>query len=265
MGASAPDQTAYGWSDMTIKPTGRYRSVIRAIMSLPFACAVSAAFAEPIEIVGFGDSLMAGYDLAAEEGFPEVLERELTELGYEVDVLDAGVSGDTTSGGRSRLEWSVPESADIVILELGGNDALRGIDPAITRENIDAMLDVLRVRDQRVVLAGMLAPPNLGTGYEAAFNAIYPDLAEARNVPLYPFFLDGAMQEGLMLPDRIHPSAEGVELMVERFLPTLLPVLDEVTGASAAPGGVPPTDPVVPAAPDAMVPETATPQAPAIQ
>ena len=107
--------------------------------------------------------------------------------------------------------------------------------------------------------------PIWGEAYEAAFNAIYPDLAESRNVPLYPFFLDGAMQEGLMLDDRIHPSAEGVELMVERFLPTLLPVLDEVVAADAAPGGLPPTDPVVPAAPAGMVPETATPVAPATQ
>ena len=250
---------------MTIKPTGRYRSVIRVAVSLPLAFATGMAWAEPVEIVGFGDSLMAGYDLAPAEGFPEVLERELTALGYEVDVLDAGVSGDTTSGGRARLEWSVPASADIVILELGGNDALRGIDPAITRENIDAMLDTLRVRDQRVVLAGMLAPPNLGTEYEAAFNAIYPDLAESRDVPLYPFFLDGAMQQGLMLDDRIHPSAEGVELMVERFLPTLLPVLDEVVQASGAPNGLPPTDPAVPAAPESMVPETTTPTPPVTQ
>ena len=250
---------------MTIKPTRPYRSSMRVAVSLGATLLATAAWAEPVEIVGFGDSLMAGYDLRPSEGFPEVLERELTALGYEVDVLDAGVSGDTTSGGLSRLEWSVPESADIVILELGGNDALRGVDPAITRANLDAMLDTLRVRDQRAVLAGMLAPPNLGEAYEAAFNAIYPDLAESRNVPLYPFFLDGAMQEGLMLDDRIHPSAEGVELMVERFLPTLLPVLDEVVEASAAPGGLPPTDPAVPAAPEGMAPETTTPSAPPVQ
>ena len=250
---------------MPIKPTTPYRSAMRVAVSLPLLLAASVAWAEPVEIVGFGDSLMAGYELGPDEGFPEVLERELTALGYEVDVLDAGVSGDTTSGGLSRLEWSVPETADIVILELGGNDALRGIDPAITRRNIDAMLDALRVRDQRVVLAGMLAPPNLGTEYEAAFNAIYPELAESRDVPLYPFFLDGAMQEGLMLGDRIHPTAEGVELMVERFLPTLLPVLDEVTQANAAPGGLPPTDPAVPAAPAGMVPDTTAPEAPAVQ
>lgn len=247
---------------MTIKPTRPYRSSIRVAVSLSAALFATAAWAEPIEIVGFGDSLMAGYELGSDEGFPDVLERELTALGYEVDVVDAGVSGDTTSGGLSRLEWSVPESADIVILELGGNDALRGVDPAITRANLESMLDTLAVRGHRTVLAGILAPPNLGTQYETTFNAIYPELAEARDVPLYPFFLDGAIQQGLMLPDGIHPSAAGVELMVERFLPTLLPVLDEVVEAEAAPGGLPPTDPAVPAAPEGMVPGTATPVAP---
>ena len=241
-----------------------YRSVMRASVAASSMVAATLSWAAPIEIVGFGDSLMAGYDLASGEGFPEVLERELTDLGYDVSVVDAGVSGDTTSGGLSRLEWSVPETADIVIVELGGNDALRGIDPAVTRRNLDAMLDAIRVRGQRAILAGMLAPPNLGAEYEAAFNAIYPALAESRDVPLYPFFLDGAIQEGLMLSDGIHPTAEGVELMVDRFLPTLLPVLDELSAEDAPPAGLPPTDPAVPAAVEEMVPPVPEPVAPAV-
>ena len=225
-----------------------YRSVTRVAVSLALLSASAPAWAETIEIVGFGDSLMAGYNLGPNEGFPAVLERELRELGYDVGVLDAGVSGDTTTGGLQRLEWSVPDTADVVIVELGGNDALRGIDPELTRANVNAMLELVIARGQRPVLAGILAPPNLGAEYEAAFNPIFPEIAEQFNVPFYPFFLDGAIQDGLMLDDGIHPSAEGVELMVERFVPTILPVLDEITEANAAPDGLPPVDPAVPAA-----------------
>ena len=235
-----------------------YRSAIRVHLSLlaalPIAFHAAPAAAETVEIVGFGDSLMAGYELGPGEGFPEVLERELTELGYDISVLNAGVSGDTTTGGLQRMEWSVPESADIVIVELGGNDALRGIDPSLTRSNVDAMIELVIARDQRPILAGILAPPNLGAEYEAAFNPIFPEVAERFGVPFYPFFLDGAIQSGLMLDDGIHPSAEGVEMMVERFLPTILPVLDELTAADAAPEGLPPVDPAVPAATAEEVP-----------
>ena len=241
-----------------------YRSVIRVAVSLAFLAPSVPAWAETIEIVGFGDSLMAGYGLGPDEGFPDVLERELLELGYDVSVVDAGVSGDTTTGGLQRLEWSVPESADIVIVELGGNDALRGIDPELTRSNVNAMLELVIARDQRPVLAGILAPPNMGAEYEAAFNPIFPEIAESFGVPFYPFFLDGAMQEGLMLADGIHPSAAGVELMVERFLPTILPVLDELTAANAPPDGLPPVDPAVPAATAEEVPETPDMAAPVV-
>ena len=256
---------------MTINRTGIYGSFMRravAALSLTVFAMLAVAFlgsparAEPVRIVGLGDSLMAGYNLGPGEGFVPVLGEKLSELGYEVEMIEAGVSGDTSTGGLARLEWSVPAEADIVIVELGGNDALRGIEPSITASNIDAIVDTLRVRDQRVVLAGMLAPPNMGADYEGAFNNIYPRIAEARDVPLYPFFLDGVITDAsLMLPDGIHPTAEGVEVMATRFLPTLLPVIDEVLderGVAApagardlvpAPNTTPPVDPAVPAEP----------------
>ena len=229
------------------------------LAALTVGASAGSARAEPVRIVGLGDSLMAGYELGPGEGFVPVLGEKLSELGYEVEMIEAGVSGDTSTGGLARLEWSVPAEADIVIVELGGNDALRGIEPSITEANIDAIVDALRVRDQRVVLAGMLAPPNMGADYEAAFNGLYPRIAEARNVPLYPFFLDGVITDAsLMLPDGIHPTAEGVEVMATRFLPTLLPVIDAVLderGVAApagardlvpAPNTTPPVDPAVP-------------------
>ncbi len=176
--------------------------------------------AETLKLVGFGDSLMAAYDLAKEEGFPARLETALKERGHDVEVADAGVSGDTTSGGLSRLDWSVPDGADGVILELGANDALRGVSPENTRENLEAMIERLDERGIPVLLAGMLAPPNMGPGYEDRFNAIYPELAEKYDLVLYPFFLDGvAAEAGMVLSDGMHPNAAGVEEMVKRFVP----------------------------------------------
>ena len=230
-------------------------SLVRVLASLFMLALLSAvARAETVRIVGFGDSLMAGYQLGPSEGFVPVLQRELRELGYDAEVVAAGVSGDTSTGGLARLDWSVPEDADIVIVELGGNDALRGIAPELTRANIDAIVNRLRIAGKRVVLAGILAPPNMGADYEAAFNPIFAEIAETRDVPLYPFFLDGAITvPGMMLDDGIHPSAAGVEVMVERFLPTLLPVVEEVRSGDdgplvPGPGTQPPIDPAEPAA-----------------
>ncbi|MCK5931066.1 MAG: arylesterase, partial [Fulvimarina manganoxydans] len=134
------------------------------------------------QIVAFGDSLSAGYGLGPGESFPEQLQAALREDGYEVTVTNAGVSGDTTSGGLARLEWSVPESADLVIVELGANDALRGVDPQITRQNLDEILTRLGERGQKVIFAGMLAPPNMGEDYAKSFNPIFPELAEKHDV-----------------------------------------------------------------------------------
>jgi len=191
--------------------------LVIAGLVLAFALPVRA---ESLKLVGFGDSLMAAYDLAKEDGFPAQLQAALRERGHDVEIADAGVSGDTTSGGLSRLDWSIPDGTDGVILELGANDALRGVSPDKTRENLEAMIKRLDERGIPVLLAGMLAPPNMGPGYEDKFNAIYPDLAKEHDLILYPFFLDGVTGEpGMVLSDGMHPSASGVEEMVKRFLP----------------------------------------------
>ncbi len=191
--------------------------------------------AEPVNIVGFGDSLMAGYQLAPADAFPVKLEDALVATGNEVTIANAGVSGDTTSGGLSRLDWSVPEDADAVILELGANDALRGISPEKTRENLDAMIAALKGRGVEVLLVGMLAPPNMGDAYADLFNDIYPELAEKYDLILYPFFLDGvAAEEGLDIGDGMHPNPQGVDIMVTRFLPYAEQLLERLESGSAA-------------------------------
>lgn len=171
-------------------------------------------------IIVFGDSLVAGYGLAAQEAFPEVLGRELAARGHRVRVTNAGVSGDTTAGGLARMEWTLADAPDLLILELGANDGLRGLDVATMRSNLAAMLDACRRKGVKVLLAGMRAPRNMGPEYVRAFDAVYPDLARAYGVPLYPFFLDGvAMVGALNLPDGLHPNAEGVRVIVGRMLP----------------------------------------------
>ena len=174
----------------------------------------------PVNIVAFGDSLTAGYGLAANEAFPAQLQRALEAKGMAATVVNAGVSGDTTAGGLSRLDWSVPDGTDAVILELGANDALRGFDPALTRKTLDAILHRFRERKIPVLLCGMLAPPNLGAEYGRAFNAIYPDLAAETGAILYPFFLTGvAADPKLNQHDGLHPTAAGVAVIVARILP----------------------------------------------
>lgn len=178
------------------------------------------ASAETFRIVAFGDSLMAGYQLAAGESFPERLETALKAKGHDVVITNAGVSGDTSSGGLSRLDWSVPEDTDLVILGLGANDMLRGIAPEITAKNLEDMIVRLRERGIDIMLAGMRAAPNLGATYAGAFDSIYPRLAEQYDLPLYPFLLDGvATQKAMLLEDGMHPNADGVDRMVDGVLP----------------------------------------------
>jgi acyl-CoA thioesterase-1 len=184
------------------------------------------AAAETFRIVGFGDSLMAGYMLGPDEGFPKKLEAALRARGHDVSIADAGVSGDTTSGGLSRLDWSVPDGTDLVILELGANDMLRGLSPSIAEKNLDAMMASLQKRGIAIVLAGMQAAPNLGPDYAAAFNGIYPMLAKKYDAPLIPFFLEGvAANAALQLDDGLHPNAAGVDRMVEVALPIVEPMV----------------------------------------
>ena len=193
-----------------------------ASLAITALLSTGIARAEPLKLVGFGDSLMAGYQLPAADAFPVKLEAALRAKGHEVEVANAGVSGDTTSGGLARLDWSIPDGTQGVILELGANDALRGIAPEETEKNLDAMLTRLKERGIAVLLAGMLAPPNMVPDYAERFNGIYGRLSEKHGVPLYPFFLDGVVtRENLQIEDGMHPNPAGVDVMVQSILPTV--------------------------------------------
>ena len=188
-----------------------------------------------IRIVALGDSLTAGYQLPPGDAFPVKLQAALRERGHAVSVENAGVSGDTSTGGLERLDWAVGDDVDAVILELGANDALRGIDPAVTRRALDEILTRLKARNIPVLVAGMLAPPNLGHAYGEAFGRIFPELAGKHGALLYPFFLDGvAATAGLNLADGMHPNARGVDVIVERIVPKVEELL---VSAGARPRG----------------------------
>src|ERR1700754_2756952 len=194
------------------------------LMTAGMACAQTPAAApvKPIKMVVLGDSLSAGLGLAGTAAFPASLQKSLESKGIAVDMINAGVSGDTSSGGRDRLDWSVPEGTAAVIVELGANDALRGIDPKVTRSALTEILTRLKARKIAVLLCGMYAPPNYGSDYSARFNAIYPELAKSFGVPLYPFFLEGVASDAkLNQADGIHPTAEGVDTIVRNILPTV--------------------------------------------
>ena len=183
----------------------------------------AAADAAPVRILAFGDSLTAGYNLPPGQSFADQLETALKAKGYEVIVIQGGVSGDTSSGGKTRLDWVLDGAkADHVIVELGANDALRGIAPEQTEANLDAILTSLQGKRVSVLLAGMMAPPNLGPDYGKRFNGLYPELAKKHNVPLYPFFLDGvAAHPDLQLQDGMHPTVQGVGVMVKNMMPAI--------------------------------------------
>jgi acyl-CoA thioesterase I len=181
-------------------------------------------------ILDFGDSLTAGYGLAPEQAFPARLETALRGQGIEARVVNGGVSGDTTAGGLARLDWALADKPDLVILELGANDALRGIDPATVRDNLDKMIGKIEANGAKMLLVGMLAPPNWGAEYANAFDRIFPELAKAHDVPLYPFFLEGvAMKPELNQPDGLHPNEHGVAVLVDR----LAPVVARLVGSSS--------------------------------
>jgi acyl-CoA thioesterase-1 len=180
-----------------------------------------AASAEgPVRIVAFGDSLTAGFGLTANAAFPVKLEKALTAKGLAVEIGNAGVSGDTMSGGLARLDWSVPEGTEAVILELGANDMLRGLDPQVTRKALQEILRRLNERHIEVLLCGMLAAPNLGADYSRAFNGIFPDLAATGHLIFYPFFLAGVLNDQqLVQRDGLHPTSAGVDAIVAGILP----------------------------------------------
>jgi acyl-CoA thioesterase-1 len=184
--------------------------------------ATTPAAAHVPVILDFGDSLTAGYGLAPDQAFPPRLQAALQRRGIETRVVNAGVSGDTTAGGLARLDWALADKPDLVILALGANDALRGIDPAAVRSNLDKMIQRIETSGAKVLLVGMLAPPNWGEEYKTEFDQIFPDLARTYGVPLYPFFLEGvAMKPELNQPDGLHPNERGVAVLVDRIAPVV--------------------------------------------
>jgi len=183
--------------------------------------ATSAIARNPV-ILDFGDSLTAGFGLPAGQAFPAKLEAWLHQRRIEVRVINAGVSGDTTAGGLARLDWALGDKPDLVILALGANDALRGIDPSTVRHNLNKIIEKIQDRGAKVLLIGMLAPPNWGEEYKHSFDRIFPELAEAHHLPLYPFFLEGvAMKPELNQPDGLHPNERGVGVLVDRIAPVV--------------------------------------------
>ena len=204
------------------------------MLAAAWLCAAMPAMAaeRPIHIVALGDSLTAGLGLPAQATFPQRLEAALRAKGVNVHVANAGVSGDTATAGLGRIDWSVPQGTDAVILDLGANDALRGIDPAVTRDAIDKILSKLDGRHISVLLAGMRAPRNMGADYDKAFDAIYPALASTHPVVFYPFFLDGvATDPKLNQADGLHPTAAGVDVIVARIMPQVEALISRVRAA----------------------------------
>lgn len=204
---------------------------VAAVLPAPSAARAespeSAARTAPIRLLALGDSLVAGFGLPERDGFTAQLQQALRARGLRVEVVNGGVSGDTTAGGLARLDWALADRPDLVLVELGANDALRGTDPAATRANLDAILKTLTQRGIPTLLAGMYAPRNLGRAYGDAFNSIYPDLAVQYGVPLYPFFLEGvALQPALNQEDGLHPNASGVARIVEAITPHVIELIE---------------------------------------
>ncbi len=241
MGAAASDQASFGFfcrrllaSKLLLQKALWSLAVITvALAQAPFT---SAAAPAPIRILAFGDSLTAGYgldDLA--DAFPAQLEKALKAKGHNVTLLQGGISGDTTSGGRSRLDWSLAAKPDAVIVELGGNDGLRAVDPKVTADNLDAIVRRIQKDGTPVLIAGMLAPPNLGRDYGERFNSLFARVAKDTGALLYPFFLEGAMTvPGLMQRDTIHPTPAGVKVIVAAMLPVVEKLIVQVNARRAA-------------------------------
>lgn len=203
------------------------------VVFLAAICGTSASVsAAPVKLVVLGDSLSAGYRLPPDQAFPVQLQAALKEKGHDVDVVNAGVSGDTTTGGLSRLDWSVGPDTNAVIVELGANDALRGLPPETTRENLDQIVRRLKKRGIAVLVAGMLAPRNLGEDYAARFDPIFRDIAKEHDALFYPFFLEGvAMKPELNLADGMHPTGEGVSVIVRNVLPKTEELIKRADGS----------------------------------
>ena len=218
---------------------GHRRSFLQALLPIvAFLCALGvglmafapSASARTLHVVALGDSLTAGLGLPQNEAFPNVLQKALRDKGWDVEIVNAGVSGDTSADGLARLDWSVPDGTDAVILELGANDMLRGQNPADTRKTLNDIIRKLGERHVKVLIAGMRANPTLGADYGRSFDGLYPDLAMAYKLPLYPFFLDGvAGDPKLNQADGMHPTGKGVEIIVSRILPSVETLLQSIS------------------------------------
>jgi len=203
------------------------RWLMPAVMAVSLGAPGSVLAQEPVRLLAFGDSLVHGYGLPAGATFPEQLEAALRARGFAVEVINGGNSGDTTAAGLARLGWSLSPRPDVALVELGANDGLRGLDPAGTYDNLDAILRRLSAEGVPVLLTGMRAPRNLGPEYTAEFDAVFPRLAKEREVLFYPFFLDGvALQPALNQADGIHPNKAGVAVIVERILPSVIRLIE---------------------------------------
>jgi acyl-CoA thioesterase I len=215
---------------------GHLRLLVQALaFAAVLATASHAAAARTLRLVALGDSLTAGLGLSPGDAFPDRLEAALRAKGWDVKVINAGVSGDTAADGLARYEWAVPPDADALIIELGANDMLRGLKPEATKATLAAILDRARAAHLPTLLAGMRAAPNLGPEYADQFSAIYPALAKAYDVPLYPFFLDGvAGDPKLNQPDGLHPTADGVEVIVQKILPSVEALLSQANRSRPA-------------------------------
>lgn len=213
------------------KPTsyGHWLLLVQAVAFAVVLAAASPAAARTIRLVVLGDSLTAGLGLPPGKAFPDRLQAALRARGWDVDVLNAGVSGDTATDGLARYDWAVPANAGALIVELGANDMLRGLEPEATKKALSAILDKAHAARLPTLIAGMRAAPNLGAEYDRAFDAIYPALAKDHDVALYPFFLDGvAGDPKLNQADGMHPTAEGVDAIVERIAPSVEKILKQV-------------------------------------
>ena len=208
---------------------GHWLLLVQAVVFAVVLAAASPVAARTIRLVVLGDSLTAGLGLPPGKAFPDRLQAALRARGWDVDVLNAGVSGDTAADGLARYDWAVPANADALILELGANDMLRGLEPEATKKALSAILDKAHATRLATLIAGMRAAPNLGAEYDRAFDAIYPALAKDHDVALYPFFLDGvAGDPKLNQADGMHPTAVGVDAIVERIEPSVEEILKQV-------------------------------------
>ncbi len=205
-------------------------ALLFAILAIFSVFSLKAEAASPVRIVALGDSLTAGYGLESGQGFVSKLQEKLIAEGIQATINNAGVSGDTSAGGLSRVDWAVEGNPkpNLVIVALGANDMLRGLDPSVTKKNLSAILDKLKEKKIPVLLVGMQSPLNLGPFFKGKFNRIYKELADEYDVPLYPFFLEGvAMRGEYNQPDGIHPNQKGVEIMVDNILPSVKEALEE--------------------------------------